>query len=153
MSVDRKFELWLYQSIVRFLRDAAPMAGVTIQYPGLQKLETTSLEEWCALHLLSMGRRPSREPDWVGVPLLQVSCFSKFAERRADKSTDAPWRLAGKVRKSLEHQPLSVVTIGDPSEVQVACATFHDADMTYAADEDEENHQVVVTLNISLGTR
>lgn len=128
MVVNAKLVQYIFRSIAKAVRDAFPTT--TVQEQGVRDTETDAIEEWIAIQPLQVPRLPTRRGTWVGRVLIQVTCFSRFAEDRVDKQSDAPWALAELVRVVLDQKDVCVKAYGDGDAVQGAVA-FGDGDARY----------------------
>lgn len=131
MSVNASFERYLWLSVAKKIRDG--ISDVEIQLPGT-RLVTGNLEEWIAVHVLTIPRQRTREGIWAGRMVFQVSCLARFAEDREDKDSSAPWTLASKARAALEHQAICVKTYGANPLTQLASFNVHEAEMRYLSE-------------------
>lgn len=147
-AYDQNTERWVKQSVEKALVSAASMAGVAVQFDGMQHADTESLEEWVRFFCLTLGRREGRDTDVTMVPIFQASCFAKFAERRVDGQTDAPWILAGKVQKAIGQTSIAVKTYGDASPDTIGHLTLHAGNPRYIGQvpDAESVHMVEVTF-------
>lgn len=112
-GVSAKLELYVVRTICKAVRDATGLP-TTLQYQGSHAdIAAAGTEDWASVTVLSFDRFGSREGQWIGAVLFQVSVFSRFAEARSDAVIDKPWEYASAVRVALEHQELTVKNYGD----------------------------------------
>lgn len=137
-------ERYAILSIAKRLRDAFP--AVTVQVRGARTaVVNRTEEEWLALDVLSMDRRPARVTTWFGEILFQVTCFARFAANRTDAQTDAPWTLAAQVQRELEGDNLPVQDLDAASPATFAHLKVLPGDSRYLSRQDENMHAVVLT--------
>jgi len=127
VAVDPKLELYLALQVEKAVRDAAVVATV-VQTGGWHAAISETLEEWVSVAVLSISRQKTRRGVWRGDAMVQVSCFSRTAERRADMKTHRAWEIAAAVRVALEGVDLSVTELG-AGGVYLGTVTFGEASM------------------------
>ncbi len=147
---DAKTERWLVQSVVDHLASSAEMAGVYIEFPGMETNDSEDIEEWVRFFLLDGVRDVARRTEFRGRPIWQASCISKTAERRTDENNDAPWHLAGRVRKAMEG-PIEITKIGEVSEDSIGYLSMNEGSSVYfdRLPDRSDAHMVVVTFTSS----
>ena len=148
-NYDEKLELWIELSVRDFLISDSLLSGVAFQFPGMELDETESLEEWVYFTQLNGIRTTARKSQFSGLPIWQASCYSKFAQRRADKKPDAPRILAGKVRKVLGMESVKIIEVGETVESEVGRLHFTEGNIEYqgrVADRSDV-HVMILTFD------
>ncbi len=135
MAIPETLEYYILQAILNYVE--AQLPTVTFQFRGLSNDNTIGLEEWVAVTNLNMPRRPSQKDVWKGVGLFQFSCFSRFAEGRADGLADAPYKLAGKVAMKIEAATIEVTEIDQNPQTKRGALMFHEQIRMEHIDEEQ----------------
>lgn len=159
MTAPLDLETYAYLVVVEAIKAALPNTTLN----GIGMRPKTDVEEWLDFYPMGDARARSRQKDWVGRVMFQISCNSRIEELREDRDTMAAHRLASKVRIALEHVDLPIRTIGTPPEPVIATLNIKEARQRYLprrnitfegegnfAVEQGNTHTVVVTFQASL---
>lgn len=101
-----KFEYWMRLSLKKIFADAieAAVPGLLLEMDGRRDAADADHEEWMALDIIKAKPERQRSGEWIGDLMLQLSIFSRFAEKRQDSKTDRASELASLVTPSLAQQ-------------------------------------------------
>lgn len=139
---DASLELYLARTWRELVVDAAG-AGAIVQAIGVADGAEPTDEEWYAPFVVHFLREPSRGT-LLATARLQVSCFSRPAFQRSDKSTDRPWAMAARIRSQLGTRLVPVLDYGDTGSVPVGYLSLTEADQTYLPEKDGAHGVAVV---------
>ena len=79
--------------------------------PGYRGAASQSEDDWAAIDIVSIVRRPARRGSWKGEVIFQVSLFSRTAEYRSDGKSLDIWNIASLIRAEFETE-FSITKIG-----------------------------------------